>query len=240
VLSRLRQDYDAVFLGIGLGGVNALGVDEPPLAGVFDAIAYIEKLRQARDLSQMPVGHGVVVIGGGMSAIDIASQVKRLGAEDVTIVYRRGPENMGASHKEQAWAQTSGVRIKHWARPLRLLGRDGVLTAVEFEQTRLDSQGRLAGGGDKFIVAADMVFKAIGQMLIKDGLDGNADVLEIRAGRIAVDAERRTSIPGVWAGGDCVAGGQDLTVVAVEDGKRAALSIDRHLRAVSKTEVRHG
>jgi glutamate synthase (NADPH/NADH) small chain len=239
VLSRLRQDYDAVFLGIGLGGVNALGVDEPP-AGVFDAIAYIEKLRQSRDLSQMPVGHGVVVIGGGMTAIDIASQVKRLGAEDVTIVYRRGPQSMGASHKEQAWAQTSGVRIKHWARALRLLARDGVLTAVEFEQTRLDSQGRLAGGGDKFIVAADMVFKAIGQMLIKDALNGNADVLEIRVGRIAVDAERRTSIPGVWAGGDCVAGGQDLTVVAVEDGKCAALSIDRHLRAVSKTEARHG
>jgi len=237
--NRLRQDYDAVFLGIGLGGVNALGVDEPP-AGVFDAIAYIEKLRQSRDLSQMPVGHGVVVIGGGMTAIDIASQVKRLGAEDVTIVYRRGPQSMGASHKEQAWAQTSGVRIKHWARPLRLLARDGVLTAVEFEQTRLDSQGRLAGRGDKFIVAADMVFKAIGQMLIKDALDGNADVLEMKSGRIAVDAERRTSIPGVWAGGDCVAGGQDLTVVAVEDGKRAALSIDRHLRAVSKTEARHG
>ncbi len=85
-----------------------------------------------------------------------------------------------------------------------------------------------------------MVFKAIGQVLIKDGLDGNADVLEMKAGRIAVDAERRTSIPGVWAGGDCVAGGQDLTVVAVEDGKRAALSIDRHLRAVSKTEAQHG
>ena len=239
VLSRLRQDYDAVFLGIGLGGVNALGVDEPPV-GVFDAIAYIEKLRQARDLSQMPVGHDVVVIGGGMTAIDIASQVKRLGAEDVTIVYRRGPENMSASSKEQAWAQTSGVRIKPRARPLRLLARDGMLTAVEFEQTRLDSQGRLAGDVDKFIIAADMVFKAIGQLLIKDGLDGNADVLEMRAGRIAVDAERRTSIPGVWAGGDCVAGGQDLTVVAVEDGKCAALSIDRHVRAISKTEARHG
>jgi glutamate synthase (NADPH/NADH) small chain len=121
-----------------------------------------------------------------------------------------------------------------------LLARDGVLNAVEFEQTQLDSHGRLAGGGDKFIVAADMVFKAIGQMLIKDGLDGNADVLEMKAGRIAVDAQRRTSIPGVWAGGDCVAGEQDLTVVAVEDGKRAALSIDRHLRAVSKTEAQYG
>jgi glutamate synthase (NADPH/NADH) small chain len=239
VLSRLRQDYDAVFLGIGLGGVNALGVDEPP-AGVFDAIAYIEKLRQALDLSELPVGHSVVVIGGGMTAIDIASQVKRLGAEDVTIVYRRGPESMSASGKEQAWAQTSGVRIKHWARPLRLLARDGALTAVEFERTRLDGHGRLAGSGGKFLVAADMVFKAIGQILIKDAFNDNADVLDMRDGRIAVDAERRTSIPGVWAGGDCVASGQDLTVVAVEDGKRAASSIDGHLRAASKTEAQHG
>lgn len=239
-LSRLRQDYDAVFLGIGLGGVNALGVGDMPLSGVFDAIAYIEKLRQTRDMSELPVGRGVVVIGGGMTAIDIASQVKRLGAEDVSIVYRRGPENMGASGKEQAWAQTSGVRIKHWARPLRLLGRDGVLTAVEFEQTTLDPKGRLAGSGDKFTVAADMIFKAIGQVLIRDGLDGNADVLEMSAGRIAVDAERRTSVPGVWAGGDCAAGGKDLTVVAVEDGKLAAHSIDRHLRAVSKVEARDG
>jgi glutamate synthase (NADPH/NADH) small chain len=186
------------------------------------------------------VGRSVVVIGGGMTAIDIASQVKRLGAEDVTIGYRRGPESMSASRKEQAWAQTSGVRIKHWARPLRLLGRDGVLTAVEFERTRPDTQAQAADGGEKFIVAADMLFKAIGQVLIKDALDGNADVLETSAGRIAVDAQRRTSIPGVWAGGDCVAGGQDLTVVAVEDGKRAALAIDRHLRADSKTGVHHG
>ncbi len=239
-LARLQQDYDAVFLGIGLGGVNALGVDEPPLAGVFDAIAYIDKLRQTADLSELPVGHGVVVIGGGMTAIDIASQVKRLGAEDVTIVYRRGPESMGASHKEQTWAQTSGVRIKHWARPLRLLGRNGVLIAMEFETTRLDRQGRLAGTGEKFTLPADMVFKAIGQVLIKDGVDGNADVLELSADGFAVDVERRTSIPGVWAGGDCVSGGQDLTVVAVEDGKRAALSIDRHLRAVLNTEAQHG
>jgi glutamate synthase (NADPH/NADH) small chain len=85
-----------------------------------------------------------------------------------------------------------------------------------------------------------MVFKAIGQMLIKEDLEGNANVLEMNAGRIAVDAERRTTVPGVWAGGDCVAGGKDLTVVAVEDGKRAALSIDRHLRGQSQTELLHG
>jgi len=110
-LPQLRRDYDAVFLAVGLGGVNALGVDEQQLSGVLDAIGYIEKLRQTRHLSDLPVGRSVVVIGGGMTAIDIASQTKRLGAEDVTIVYRRGPESMGASAKEQTWAQTSGVRI---------------------------------------------------------------------------------------------------------------------------------
>ena len=225
-LSRLRQDYDAIFLGIGLGAGNALGIDEPQFSGVFDAIDYIAKLRQAGDLGELPVGRSVVVIGGGMTAIDIASQVKRLGAEDVTIVYRRGPQNMGASRKEQEWAQTSGVRIKHWARPLRLLGRDGALTAVEFAGTQPGARDSDA----KFILGVDMLFKAIGQMLVKDALDDGADVLEMKDGRIDVDEQRRTSIPGVWAGGDCVAGGKDLTVVAVEDGKRAALSIDRQFR----------
>ena len=229
-LSQLRQTFDGVFLGIGLGAVNALGIEETQLTGVLDAIFYIEQLRQARDLSALPVGRSVVVFGGGMTAIDIASQTRRLGAEDVTIVYRRGPEDMGASVKEQTWAQTSGVRIKHWARPLRLLGRDGTLTGVEFERTAVDPQGGVTGTGDKFTLAADMAFKAIGQLLVKDGLDDRAAVLEMSAGRIVVDDEGKTSIPGVWAGGDCVAGGQDLTVVAVEHGKRAAHSIDRHLR----------
>jgi len=228
-LEDLRRSYDAVFIGIGLGAVNALGIEQPALSGVFDAVAYIEQLRQAADLATLPVGRSVVVIGGGMTAIDIASQTRRLGAEDVTIVYRRSQESMSASHTEQTWAQTSGVRIKHWARPLRLASRDGALCGVEFEYTRLDQQGRLAGTGTTFTLAADMVFKAIGQVLVRDGLD-RALLLDTNAGRIAVDEERRTSIPGVWAGGDCVAGGQDLTVVAVEDGKRAAHSIDRHLR----------
>jgi glutamate synthase (NADPH/NADH) small chain len=230
-LADLRRDFDAVFLGIGLGAVNALGVDAPPLDGVHDAIAYIERLRQTRDLSTLPVGRRIVVVGGGMTAIDIATQTRRLGAEDVTIVYRRGPEQMGASPKEQAWAQVNGVRIVHWARPARLQGADGKLSGVELEDTQLDAQGRLAGTSERFTLAADMVFKAIGQVLVREALDGHAGLLETDSGRIAVDAERRTSLPGVWAGGDCVAGGQDLTVVAVEDGKRAAQSIDRALRA---------
>jgi glutamate synthase (NADPH/NADH) small chain len=113
-LAELSRDYDAVFVGVGLGGVNSLGVDEQGLAGVHDAIKYIELLRQTDDLGGLEVGRRVVVIGGGMTAIDIACQTKRLGAEDVTMVYRRGPEQMGASGKEQDWAQVNGVRIGHW------------------------------------------------------------------------------------------------------------------------------
>jgi glutamate synthase (NADPH/NADH) small chain len=136
---------------------------------------------------------------------------------------------MGASDKEQDWAQVNGVRIKHWARPVRLLSERGVLTGIEFEYTRLDEAGKLTGTGERYALAADMVFKAIGQVLVKDPFEDSRLLLDTRDGRIVVDEERRTSIPGVWAGGDCVAGGQDLTVAAVEDGKQAALSIDRYL-----------
>jgi len=238
-LSQLRSEYDAVFLAVGLGGVNALGIEESGLAGVRDAIVYIETLRQTRHLSGLSVGRKVVVIGGGMTAIDIATQTKRLGAEDVTIIYRRGPEAMGASEKEQTWAQTNGVRIKHWARPVRLIAEAGALTAVELEYTRLDERGSVQGTGERFTLAADMLFKAIGQVLLSDGLDGGGDLLELSGARIAVDSERRTSIAGIWAGGDCISGGKDLTVVAVEDGKLAALSIDRALKT-SRAGAAHG
>jgi len=230
-LAQLRRDYDAVFLGAGLGGVNGLGIDESGITGVFDAIGYIETLRQARNLATLPVGRHVVVIGGGMTAIDIACQTRRLGAEDVTIVYRRGQEQMSASEKEQDWAQTNGIRIKHWSRPQRLLSERSAVTAVEFEYTKLDASGKLVGTGERYTLTADMVFKAIGQTLVADPyIEGGRQVLLTREGRVGVDEQRRTSLAGVWAGGDCVAGGQDLTVAAVEDGKQAALSIDAWLR----------
>ncbi len=233
-LGQLRHDYDAVFVGVGLGATNALGLDDGGLAGVRDAVEYIEVLRQSADLGQLPVGRRVVVIGGGMTAIDIACQSRRLGAEEVTIVYRRGAAQMGASQKEQDWAQTNGVTIRHWARPVRLLAHDSTLTAVEFECTKLDGDGRLSGTGEHYTLRADMLFKAIGQVLVTAPFEAEgARVLDLRDGRIAVDAQRRTSIPGVWAGGDCVAGGRDLTVVAVEDGKQAAISIDAFLRGAA-------
>jgi dihydropyrimidine dehydrogenase (NAD+) subunit PreT len=231
-LGQLCRTHDAVFLAIGLAGVNQLGLDAEDLPGVVDAVRFIAELRQAPDKSRIPVGRRVIVVGGGMTAIDAAVQSRRLGAEEVTIVYRRGPEQMGASRFEQELAQTSGVRIRHWARPLRLAG-NGHVTQVEFEGTRTGEDGRLAGTGETFTLDADVVFKAIGQEIAWGELGSADQVLRIAGGRIEVDAERKTSLDNVWAGGDCVAGGKDLTVSAVQDGKLAALAIDRYLKAAS-------
>jgi glutamate synthase (NADPH/NADH) small chain len=229
-LADLKQEYDAAFLGVGLAGVNALGAEGEDARGTLDAVRWIAELRQAKDLAKMPVGRRVVVIGGGMTAIDAAVQSKLLGAEEVTVLYRRGQEAMKASLWEQELAQVKGVRIMHWAQPLRLLADgDGNVHAVALERTHLEN-GRLAGTGEIVTLAADMVFKAIGQTFEPAPLDGTgAASVRLEGGRIAVDTERRTSMPGVWAGGDCIAGGEDLTVVAVEDGKLAAESIHRAL-----------
>ena len=228
-LTQLRRDYDSVFLGMGLAGVNALGLEGEDITGVYDAVDYIAQLRQSEDLSTLPVGRRIAVIGGGMTAIDIAVQTKKLSAEDVTIVYRRGKEHMNASSVEQDLAQTSGVKIKHWVAPRRILGDNGAVVGMEFEYTRLGEQGRLTGTGETFKLDVDMVFKAIGQHFVPVADDGDADMLELIDGRIAVDEHRQTSLADVWAGGDCVVGAEDLTVVAVADGMNAAESIDRYL-----------
>jgi glutamate synthase (NADPH/NADH) small chain len=228
-LAGLREAFDAVFLGVGLAGSNELGIENENVEGVLNAIDYIRELRQATDKSLLPVGRRVVVIGGGMTAIDIAVQSKLLGAETVDLVYRRGREAMGASRYEQALAQTNGVTIRHWAKPSRILVDERML-GVEFEQTALDADGGLVGTGTFWALEADVVFKAVGQ---KPGFDAGADdvLLQKHRGRLIVDEEHRTSLPGVWAGGDCVSDGDDLTVTAVQHGKLAAISIDRFLRA---------
>ena len=229
-LNDLRRDYDAVFLGMGLGGVRALGLEGEDMDGVYSAVDFIAELRQSADLKALPVGRKVVVIGGGNTAIDIAVQTKRLGAEDVTLVYRRGPEAMSATHHEQVFAQTNGVKIKHWAQPHALQGADGHLTAAVFEYTRMEA-GRLIGTGETFALPADMLFKAIGQTFSPlPGGNGGSELLEMSGGKLAVGEDRRTSLPDVWAGGDCIALGEDLTVAAVQDGKVAAEAIDKFLR----------
>ena len=224
-LAELVKNYDAVFLGMGLAGVNGLGVPGEELRGVEDAITFIAGLRQAKDLSTLKVGRRVVVIGGGMTAIDAAVQSKLLGAEDVTILYRRGKQHMKASEYEQDLAQTKGVRIKHWVAPREILGKAGQVVAVECDYTS-EKGGRLAATGETMRIEADIVFKAIGQSFMGDPLGG---LVGMAGGRIKVNGERRTSAPEIWAGGDCVANGKDLTVAAVEDGKQAAESIHKFL-----------
>ncbi|MFO1172124.1 MAG: NAD(P)-dependent oxidoreductase [Hyphomicrobiaceae bacterium] len=224
-LEALTKKHDAVFLGLGLSGVNALGIEGEELNGVVSAVDYIAELRQAKDLTKLPVGRRVVVIGGGMTAIDAAVQSRLLGAEEVTILYRRGQEHMNASRYEQDLAQTKGVKIRHWVRPTAILGEKGTVTGIACEHTALKG-GKLAGTGEMFTLAADMVFKAIGQTFQTDPI-GKA--LKLDGGRIKVDAERRTSVKGIWAGGDCTAGGEDLTVTAVADGRDAAESMHRTL-----------
>jgi glutamate synthase (NADPH/NADH) small chain len=222
-LDDLRAEYGAVFLASGLGATNKLGLaKEGELENVVDAVDYIAKLRQAKDLTTLPVGRRVVVIGGGMTAIDIAVQSKKLGAESVTIVYRRGPDRMKASAYERELAQTSGVVIRTSARPVALEGHAGALSGVVFEDTH-EHEGALLAPGSVFRIEADVLFTAIGQRGTPEAL-GGAEI-ELKDDRIVVDGERRTSLKGVWAGGDCVYGGQDLTVSAVEDGKQAARSI---------------
>jgi glutamate synthase (NADPH/NADH) small chain len=124
---------------------------------------------------------------------------------------------MKASLYEQELAQTDGVLIRDNLRPLRLIARSGRLTGVEFAYE---------GSGEVITLLCDQLFKAIGQTFSVDHVDGT---LALSGGRIAVDAERRTSLANVWAGGDCIAGGQDLTVAAVEDGKQAAIAMHRAL-----------
>jgi dihydropyrimidine dehydrogenase (NAD+) subunit PreT len=221
-LPQLREQYEAVFLGFGLSGVNGLGLEGEQLEGVANAVDYIAELRQADDKAKLPVGRRVVVIGGGMTAIDIAVQSKALGAEQVTLVYRRGQEHMNASRYEQEFAQVRGVTVRTWSKPRKFLVDGQRVRGVEFESTQ--------NAGETWVLDADVVFKAIGQKVLWHNLADTAQILELEKDRIRVDEDRRTSVRGVWAGGDCIAGGKDLTVSAVQDGKVAALSIDRFLK----------
>ena len=218
-LDQLTGDFDAVFLGIGLAGVNALRAAGEDLSGVRNAVDFIAELRQASDVSTLPIGRDVVVIGGGMTAVDAAVQSKLLGAENVTIVYRRGQEKMSASGYEQEHAAQAGVRIIHNAAPVRVLG-NGSAEAVEFAYTAEGPNG-LTLSSETFTLKADQVFKAIGQTLT-----GAPDTLPVAGGKLAGASAK------VWVGGDCAAGGEDLTVTAVAEGRDAAEAMHIQLMAL--------
>lgn len=229
-LTELRGQYDAVFLGLGLGAVRQLGLQDEEAPGVLGATAYIRELRQASDLTQLPVADRCLVIGAGNTAIDMAVQMSRLGARDVNLVYRRGQADMGATGHEQDIAKANQVRLHTWARPdVVLLDDCGRARGMRFARTAL-VDGRLTDTGETFELAADAIFKAIGQRFDDASLaDPLAAQLERDGERIRVDAQMRTSLPGVYAGGDCTALGQDLTVQAVQHGKLAAQAIHAEL-----------
>ncbi len=225
-LSELHQQFDAVFLGIGLAASKRLGLPGEDAPGLLAATDYIRELRQSDDLTQLPVAERCIVLGAGNTAIDMAVQMSKLGARDVNLVYRRGFEEMGATEHEQDIAKANQVRLLTWAQPdAVLLNEQGQVRGMRFARTRVEN-GRLQSTGQTFELAADAIFTAIGQTF-----DGSALARELKreGERIWVDAQLQTSVPSVYAGGDCTALGQDLTVQAVQHGKLAAEAIHSHL-----------
>ena len=223
-IDELNAEYNAVFLGVGLVGVNELSVPGNDKNNVLDAVKFIENLRQKEDKASIPIGRKIVVIGGGMTAVDAAVQSKLLGADDVSIVYRRERAKMGASKFEQDLATSKGVRIIENASPVEISGNEAA-SSIKFAYTK-STNGILEIQSEEFELEVDQVFKAIGQ-----NIDSSLRDLKLKNGKIVIDEEGRTSITGLWAGGDCALGGEDLTVTAVAQGRDAAESINNKLMA---------
>lgn len=230
-LSELKQRFDAVFLAIGLQDVQSLMLLNESHPQVLNAVDYIKELRQAKDLEDLAVPlDSAVVIGAGNTAIDMACQLKRLGTEEVTLVYRRGEAQMSATEHEQQIAKNHQVRIKTWAKPEQInLDQDGVLRSMTFRKT-YSEDGQLKDTEQTFDVACSAIFKAVGQKFAYP----NAEQLipTVSNGKIATFGKQITSIDSVFAGGDCTSEGQDLTVEAVQQGKLAAIAIHQQLNSV--------
>ena len=207
---------------MGLSGVNSLRCEGEDLQNVDDAVSFISDLRQADSFSNVKVGRNVVVIGGGMTAVDAAVQSKLLGAQNVSLVYRRGKEDMSASVYEQELATSKGVRIIYNATPLEISGNESLMD-VKFGYTET-IKSQLKQTGETFSLPANQVLKAIGQ-----NLSNQSDTLKIIDGKINVNEHGQTNISNIWAGGDCAIGGDDLTVTAVAQGRDAAVHINTQL-----------
>lgn len=207
----LRSRFDAVFLGLGLGSTPAMGI--PGEEWIVDGLEYIEESKLKGEA--MTVGRNVVVIGAGNTAIDCATIAKRLGASTVTMVYRRSEAEMRAYPHEIDFIRKEGVQFRFHARPVRVLSERGVVTGVACVSSIED--------GPEFVLAADQVVKAIGQEKLSLAQTLG---LALQRGYIQVNADFETSIPGVFAGGDCIRfKNAASTVMAVQDGKLAATAI---------------
>lgn len=226
-IEQLTSDHDALFLGVGLGGVPSLGLEGEGLPGNQDALDFIANVRAGSvDLT----GETVVVIGGGNTAIDAVTQASMLGADRVSLVYRRGPAQMGGYAHDVDRARRNGVEFVHWKAPVRIEGAESV-EALIVEATVLSDDGELSAvSGTESLIPATMVLRATGQAKRRSFLAGIDGVTIDDGGRVIVDDNFRTDNPNIWAGGDCVNGGKEV-VNAVQHGKLAARGIDEHLAA---------
>lgn len=225
-LEELRKQYDAVYLAFGVGLARQLDIPGEELEGVEDAISFIYDIR-TKGFSQVPVGDKVVVIGMGMTAIDAATQAKRLGAKAVTMLYRRTQEEMPCTQVELDIAKLDGCEIIWLAAPKEIVGKNGKVNALVAEVMKLgepDASGRRSpvSTGETFTIEADMLIKAAGQMPFENLVSANG--LENKSGKIILKDKATTNISGVFAGGDCVNGGREV-VDAVQAGKDGAKDI---------------
>ena len=232
-LERLQQEYDAVYLGFGVGLARQLQIPGEELAGVVDAIGFIYDIR-SKGYPEVPVGDNVAVIGMGMTAIDAATQARRLGAKAVTLVYRRTQEEMPCTEAELDIAKLDGCQLLWLAAPKEILGKEGSVTKLVCCVMQLgapDGSGRRypVDTGETVTLDVDMVIKAAGQMPFESLVETTAITND--RGRLVVN-DSLTNIPGVFAGGDCVNGGKEV-VDAVQAGKDGAAAI---LNYISNTQ----
>lgn len=229
-LADLKKQYDAVYLGIGVGVARQLDIPGEDLQGVVDAIRFIYDIRTHQH-SSIPVGDKVAVIGMGMTAIDAATQAKRLGAKEVTLVYRRTQAEKPCTEKELDLAKMDGCQILWLAAPKEVTGKDGKVKQLVCSQMKLgppDKSGRRTPQetGETFTLEVDMVIKAAGQVPFEDLVSQSE--LKNSSGKLSIDKSQSTNIAGVFAGGDCVNGGKEV-VDAVQAGKDGAVGILKYL-----------
>jgi glutamate synthase (NADPH/NADH) small chain len=239
-LSELESKFDAIFIGIGLGQTQKLGIPGEDLPGVVDALTFIEEVK-TKPAAQVKVGNNVLTIGAGNTAIDAVTQSKRLGAEHSGIVYRRGEDEMPAYQYEYELAKGMGCEFHFFAQPIAIVG-NGKVEGVKCIRVKLgaaDGSGRRSPelvAGSEFVLPCDMVIKALGQAKRTEFLKSLPNVSLDASGRVVVDANGQTSNPRYFSGGDCVNGGSEA-VNAVQEGKLAARGIHRKLAGGSSSAV---
>jgi len=228
-VEELESAHDGVFLGVGLGETGRLRIPGEELEGVYDALYVIERIKSRR-WETVPIGRAVAVIGAGNTAIDAVTQARRLGAERVILVYRRGPSEMPAYEYEYTLAKQDAVEFLWQTAPVEIIGTDGRvsgLRCVRTEPGEPDASGRATVrpvDGTEFDIKVDTVIKATGQQKMREFFASIPGVELDPAGRVMVDPQMRTGNPKFFAGGDCVNGGREA-VDASQMGKLAAQGI---------------